>query len=84
MYVIVVVPPAVATPVTTPLDEPTVATEVLLLLHVPPVVESVNVVVEPAHTGDIPPVIDGTYIVELTVASTVAELEQFPIVAVTV
>ena len=45
-YVMVHVP--AATPVTTPV-EPIVAIEVLLLLHVPPVVASVNAVVEPTH-----------------------------------
>jgi hypothetical protein len=47
-----------ATPVTTP-EVPTVATAVLLLLHVPPGVASVNEVVEPAQT-DVVPVIAPT------------------------
>ena len=38
------------TPVTTPVEEPTVANAVLLLLHVPPGVATVNVVVCPTHT----------------------------------
>jgi hypothetical protein len=38
------------TPVTIPLTEPTVAIDVLLLLHVPPATESVNANVAPAHT----------------------------------
>ena len=37
-----------AAPVTTPVV-PTLATEVLVLLHVPPLVASVKVVVEPIH-----------------------------------
>jgi len=46
----VAVPPA--TPVTTPVPETTVATVVVLLDHVPPVVPSVNVIVDPAQKGD--------------------------------
>jgi hypothetical protein len=38
-------------PDTTPLDEPTVAIEVLLLLHEPPVVASASVIVPPMHTA---------------------------------
>ncbi len=44
-----------ATPVTTPVDELTVAAAGLLLLHVPlPVPLLVNVVDEPAHTAAAP------------------------------
>lgn len=43
------------TPVTTPPEEVTVAIDVLLLLHTPPLVASVNVVVSPGHTGLAPP-----------------------------
>jgi hypothetical protein len=43
----VVVP--VAIPFTIPVDEPMVAMAMALLLHVPPVVLSVNVSDEPAH-----------------------------------
>ena len=47
------------TPVTMPDVMPTVATVVLELLHVPPVTESVSVIVDPAHT--VPgPDIEGT------------------------
>ena len=53
VYVIVAVP--FATPVTIPV-EPTVAIPVLLLLQVPPVVASVNAIVEPWQT-DAGPVI---------------------------
>jgi hypothetical protein len=42
------------TPVTTPLDEPAAANVVLLLLHVPPVVTSLNVTEEPAQTTVVP------------------------------
>jgi hypothetical protein len=54
-YVIVVVPPEI--PLTTPEEEPTVPTAVVLLLHVPPEVASAKVVVAPTHT-DVVPVID--------------------------
>jgi hypothetical protein len=47
-YVIVVVPEV--TPVTIPVDEPIVATPGVLLLHEPPPVLLVNVIVEPGHT----------------------------------
>ena len=42
------------TPCTMPVAEPTVATDVVLLLHVPPVVPSVNGVVNPIHTMGLP------------------------------
>jgi hypothetical protein len=45
VYVIVAVPPL--TPLATPLVEPMVATDVLLLLQVPPAVPLINVVVVP-------------------------------------
>ena len=48
-----VVPP-VATPVTIPLDEQTVALDVLLLLQVPPDVALDSVVVVPRHTKVLP------------------------------
>ena len=48
--------PATA-PLTMP-DVPIVATVVLLLLHTPPVVASLNVVVEPAHTVAVPVIFD--------------------------
>jgi len=41
------------TPLTAP-PVPTVATVVLLLLHVPPAVASVNEVILPAHTARVP------------------------------
>ena len=51
VYIMVAVPPVI--PVTLP--EPfTVAFEVLLLLHVPPVVTSVSAVVDAAHTVAVP------------------------------
>ena len=47
-YVMSVVPP-VPVPVTTPETEPTVATVVLLLVHVPPAVASLKVMLAPEH-----------------------------------
>jgi hypothetical protein len=65
VYVIVVVPEL--TPETIP-DAPTVATAVLLLLHVPPPA-SVSAVVEPTHTLAAPVIALGD---ELIVTTTVA------------
>ena len=42
------------TPLTTPVVEPIVPTDVLLLIHVPPVVASVNVIEEPTHIMEDP------------------------------
>src|ERR1043166_4771101 len=47
VYEMVEVP--AATPVTIPVDEPIVATVVLLLVQIPPPVASLNVVVDPAQ-----------------------------------
>ena len=47
------------TPVTTPVDEPTVASAVLLLLQVPPVVASLNVEELPAQTRPAPVIAAG-------------------------
>jgi hypothetical protein len=52
VYMIVAVPPA--TPVTTPVPVPTIATAVLLLLHVPPPDASLSVVVKPGQTTVVP------------------------------
>ena len=57
------------TPVTDPEPLTTVATEVLPLDHVPPVVPSVNVIVEPAQNGDDAEIATG---VVLTVTTVVA------------
>ena len=59
------------TPVTTPVDEPTVAIEVLLLLHVPPLVESNKVIVDPTHT-EVGPEIEDTVVDPVTVMVLVA------------
>jgi len=47
-YVIILVPAEI--PVTTPLEKPTVATEVSLLIHTPPEVVSLKEVVDPTQT----------------------------------
>jgi len=47
------------TPVTIPLDEPTVASDKLLLVQVPPAIPSVNEVVCPTHTRAVPDIDDG-------------------------
>src|SRR4051812_44050420 len=51
-YTIVTVP--AVTPATIPLEEPMVATDVALLLQVPPASGSLSVIVLPAHTVDGP------------------------------
>lgn len=53
-------------PVTTPVDEPTAATDVLLLDHVPPVTGLLSVVVWPTHTVAAPVMVPGA-VVMLTV-----------------
>ena len=57
-------------PETTPVAEPTVANVILLLLQLPPVVPSVSVVDDPAHTFVVPAIPIGN---GLTVTTTVAE-----------
>jgi hypothetical protein len=66
-YVITAVP--TETPVATPVDEPMVATDVLPLLQVPPLVASVKVVVAPTHTESAPDIAAG---IALTVNALVA------------
>jgi len=56
-YVIIVVP--AVPPVTIPVVDPIVATIVLLLLQVPVAVASVNVVVSPEHTDNVPEMLAG-------------------------
>lgn len=46
-------------PVTTPLEEPMLATPELLLLHVPPPDVFVSVLVSPRHTDVFPPMVAG-------------------------
>jgi 1,4-dihydroxy-2-naphthoate octaprenyltransferase len=67
VYDIMAVP--AATPVTTPVAAPTVAILVAPLLHVPPVVRSLSVVLAPAQTTRVPVIADGA---ALTVTSRVA------------
>ena len=71
---IVVVPPA--TPVTIPEPDATVATEGLVLVHVPPVSTSVSVMVDPAQTGELP-VIAGVDVFTVT-----TEVVKQPVVMV--
>lgn len=68
------------TPVTMPVDEPTVASAGLLLLHVPPLVKSLNGVVAPTQTTLAPPIAAGVW---LTVNGVVA-VQPVPIVYVIV
>lgn len=65
------------TPDTIPVAEPTVATDVLLLLHVPPLTALPSVELPPTHTLDVPVIVpaDGAL---FTVTTAVAE--QSPIV----
>src|SRR4051794_13646964 len=71
-------PPAVATPLTTP-AELTVATVVLLLLHMPPVVRSVKIILERGHTLEVPVIVNTTGIgLTVTVAVPVMVLVQLP------
>jgi hypothetical protein len=58
IYDIVATPPT--SPFAIPVDEPMVAMVVLLLLHVPPGVPSVNVAVEPTHILYDPMINDGS------------------------
>jgi hypothetical protein len=44
-----------------PEEEPTEATGVLLLVHTPPVVASVSVIVCPAHTAEAPAIAAGVW-----------------------
>jgi hypothetical protein len=60
-YVIVDVP--AVTPLTMPVSEPTVATAVLLLLHVPPLAVSLSVTGVPVHTDVEPEIADKTGVV---------------------
>ena len=49
-----------STPVTIPLDEPTVAIDVLLLVHTPPVAGSLNKLVPATHTRAVPVMLPGS------------------------
>ena len=56
-----------ATPVTTPFDEPIVAIVISLLLHVPPTVASVSVVVRPIQALIVPPITENAVTVTTVV-----------------
>ena len=64
-----------ATPLTVP-PVPTVATEVLLLVHEPPDVASVRLVVPPAHTAVVPVIDDGAALT-VTVTETLQPVESW-------
>ncbi len=66
VYVIVVVPGEA--PDTIPLPEPTVATTVLLLLQVPPVVALDKLIIAPTHTIDPPDIGETGYMVTVLIA----------------
>lgn len=71
-----------ATPLTIPEDEPTVAIEVLLLLHVPPVVALLSVVAAVVHTASVPVIVPAVDGVAFTVAT--AAVVALPQLLVTV
>ena len=56
----------IVTPETIPLDDPTVATAVLLLLHVPPVDALLNVAAKPTHIAEPPEIAAGNGITVTT------------------
>lgn len=66
-YVIVAMP--LATPLTMPVPAPTDAIEMLLLVHVPPPVASLSVIVAGKHSGALPVIPAG---IEVTVTIVVA------------
>jgi len=69
VYVITAVP--VPAPVTVPVEDPTVATDGLPLVHAPPDTEFVRVVLLPTHTVATPPIDAGmAFTVKLVVADT--------------
>ena len=57
------------TPVTMPVEEPTVATELLELDHVAPTVASLNVVLLPKHATLLPVMAPGTGLMVNTVTA---------------
>ena len=67
VYVIIVVP--AVRPVTTPVETPIVATPVLPLVHVPPLVASVRVVVAPTQALSVPPMAAGLAFTVTTVVT---------------
>lgn len=67
VYDIIEVP--ALTPVTMPVVEPMVATPVLPLVHMPPPVASVTVVVAPMHALNVPPIAAGLAFTVTTVVA---------------
>lgn len=63
------------TPVTMPVEAPTEAIELLLLLQVPPPVASVSVMVWPAVTVLLPEMLDGAGLTVTTLVATQAAVE---------
>jgi hypothetical protein len=76
--------PETPPPVTTPEAEPTVATRLLLLLHVPPPGASVSDIVPPVHTVVAPIIADGNGLTVTTVVVKQPEGKVYVIVAVPV
>jgi hypothetical protein len=64
------------TPVTTPDDGFTVATETLLLLHTPPLIALVSVADVPGHACGLPPIVPGTGKVSTVIDKVVSLLPQ--------
>src|SRR4051812_13354161 len=77
MVAVLPVPPAPNIPLTMPVPEPIVAISGLLLVHIPPVLLLLKVVVRPTHTTGIPVLAGGD---RLTVTVVVAR--QLPTVYV--
>lgn len=66
VYVILLVPAII--PFTTPLEEPIVAMDILLLLHTPPFVVSIMPVVRPEHTVAVPEIRAGKGLMVITIS----------------
>ncbi len=73
-----------AIPDTRPLEDPTVATDVLLLVHAPPVTALLNKVVDPTQTLAVPLIVPGEEITETMVVArhpeTTYEIVEVPVV----
>jgi hypothetical protein len=69
------------TPVTTPVDDPTVATAVLLLLQVPPNATSISIIPEPMQTLPGPVIVPALEMVPIVIAKVVVAVPQ-PLVIV--
>jgi hypothetical protein len=80
VYVMTVLPAAI--PDNTPVDAPMVATEVLLLLHVPPGAPLVNELVLPRQADDEPVIEAGVWLTVTTVLAGVPQPFEYDIVAV--